>query len=162
MHTYSKERALSSGETLRRYDFLTREREVAALLSLTPEDVRAWFSAHLDASSPSRRKLAVHVLPRAAGCPAAAPPPKLLELPLPLPTQPGDHSKDSHEAGLSHKAAGPQVQKGGQSNGKGPREVAGQEEEGSRTWLVPDLVQLKSSLPLWTLPRARLPPQCPQ
>lgn len=101
---------------------------MAALQSLTPEDLRVWFATHLDATSPQRRKFAVHCLPRVATCAAAAPAPRLPALPL-------LGGADGVEA----------------SNGEG--EVL----QASKVWLVPDLVEFKSSRPLWHLPPAQLP-----
>jgi len=138
------------------YDFLTREREVAELHTITPEDVRCWFATHLDSASPQRRKLAVHVLPLVPGCAAAAPPPKLPVLPM----QPQGHGtdcatakqQDQERAAEGGSAAAPGTEAGN------TREREAGVVEGSRVWLVPDLAAFKANRPLYPLPPAQLPP----
>ncbi|KAJ9521995.1 hypothetical protein QJQ45_024891, partial [Haematococcus lacustris] len=52
------------------YEFFAREAEVAALTSVTRDMLCAWYVDHLLPGSPTRRKLAVHILP-AKDCPAS-------------------------------------------------------------------------------------------
>ncbi|KAL6745941.1 Metalloenzyme, LuxS/M16 peptidase-like protein, partial [Haematococcus lacustris] len=52
------------------YEFFAREAEVAALTSVTRDMLCAWYVEHLLPGSPTRRKLAVHILP-AKDCPAS-------------------------------------------------------------------------------------------
>jgi hypothetical protein len=54
-----------------RYDFFAREAEVAALESVSLKQIREWWATFMSASSPKRRKLAVHIIPTKE-CPASA------------------------------------------------------------------------------------------
>jgi hypothetical protein len=130
------------------YDFLSREREVAALRTLTPEDVRTWFAEHLGVRSPMRRKLAIHVQPQAAGCPAAA-----ASLPAMLPTLhcrgSGMNNGHEREGSDSTVLSGPHSQGAAREEaGVGPQKLAG------KLWRVLDLATFKSSQPEWQLPVA--------
>ncbi len=56
-----------------RYDFLAREQEADMIRTIALPQVRAFFAQHLAPSSPTRRKLCVHIIPQRPGAAAGDP-----------------------------------------------------------------------------------------
>jgi hypothetical protein len=131
---------------------VTCEAEVAALSSLTLEDVRNWYTTYLSPSSSTRRRLAVHIIP-ARPCPASG-------------------AGTAAAAGAEGAAAGqgaqnaattsaPERQAAGQQD-QAKTKVDGQGQAPSSTakpvQVVEDLQAFKSGCERWPLLQGKLPP----
>jgi hypothetical protein len=135
-----------------RYDFLAREAEVAALSSLTLEDVRNWYATYLSPSSPTRRRLAVHITP-ARPCPASG------AVTAATPAEGAGAGQGTESAATT---SAPEQQAAGQQDQVKSKVDAQGQAAGSTAaapvQVVEDLKAFKSGCERWPLLQGKLPP----